>query len=82
LHAQQAGLVLGLVEGARGVDCDVGVVAIADGRDRRERRAHFEGDSGDDEFARAGGLDGVADALVVPGVDRGAVDDLILVDDR
>jgi hypothetical protein len=27
-------------------------------------------------------FDGVADALVVPGVDRGAVDDLILVDDR
>src|SRR5437899_8136038 len=76
LHAEQARLTLGLAKGARGIDSNVGLIALAERGDRREGGANLERDAGKDQLLASGRLDGGCDFRIVPRVDRGAIDDV------
>lgn len=58
----------GLAEGSRGVDRDISVETLADGGDRRERRADFKRDTGENELLAAGCGDRSGDRGIVEGV--------------
>src|SRR2546430_607582 len=77
LHAEQARLTLSLAERARGIDSNVGVIALAERGDRREGGANLERNAGKDQLLASGRLDGGRDFRIVPRVDRGAIDDVL-----
>jgi hypothetical protein len=58
--AQKTGLLFGLAERSGGVDGHIGVEALANGGDGRERRADFEGDAREDQLLATGRGDGLA----------------------
>src|SRR5574343_1801558 len=68
-HAIPGGLAGQFVEGARGVGDDEDLVALLKGRQRGKGNADLGDDAGDDQLLLAGGLDGLDEVLVVPGVD-------------
>src|SRR5207249_7181769 len=49
LHTEQARLTLGLAERTRGIDSNVGLIALAERGDRRESGADLERDTGKDQ---------------------------------
>src|SRR5438034_6635914 len=58
LHAEQARLTLSLAERARGIDSNVGVIALAERGERREGGANLERNAGKDQLLASGRLDG------------------------
>ena len=74
-HTQKTGLALGLAESSGGVDGHIGVEALANGGDRGERSADFEGDACEDQLLATCRDDCLSDFFVVERIDRGAIND-------
>ena len=70
-------MTLGLAERARGIDSNVGVIALSERGDRREGGADLERDAGKDQLLASGRLNGGCDFRIVPRVDRRAIDDVL-----
>src|SRR5207249_5758306 len=73
LHARDSHIDLSLCETTRCVDDGITLEAVGKGSYGREREAHISGNARDDEVLASSRLNRIHETLLVPGVDRSAL---------